>query len=351
MIIYLNVAECGDTWASLSWGEIHQSESRPPTGSRLLHPTVFGNTFFSLAFWNPFLYRRDFFFLWSWHTTQGERSSSANQEEEPFQEPNCSFLGTRWEGTVSHVNDRCMNLRCGPGMISFESMLTCIIYLYFSLFSVRKTSFLSAAECRCTRRIAQMHTTRGPCGPGSLKEFNVAVNESADNSHLISTKTLIMRYCLQLSWVLPSIESGSLMYTKPICKVVTPQSRHCTIAYHHHLFFFSDAPIKRTCAHTSTWWGNLKADVARHSSCTLITCTVLGGGVCANPWPCFWTYLRAGAHCMECENTHIWYARLNGTPTNSDVHRIGLKFPQTVFSTRSNILNAVDQSWTECQNF
>jgi hypothetical protein len=54
---------------------------------------------------------------------------------------------------------------------------------------------------------------------------------------------------------------------------------------------------------------------------------------------------------MECENTHMWSARLNGTPKKSDVHRTGLKFTQTVFSTRPHVFNAPDKSYTECQNF
>jgi hypothetical protein len=83
--------------------------------------------------------------------------------------------------------------------------------------------------------------------------------EILGNSHHISTQTLTP-YIWQLSCLgtphrypklLSSIESGSLMYTKPICTVVTPRSGHCAIAYHHHLFPFSDAPIERMCAHTS----------------------------------------------------------------------------------------------------
>jgi hypothetical protein len=52
------------------------------------------------------------------------------------------LIGAQWEGTISCVNACCMSLRCGAGMLSFVSVLSCTTYVYFSLFSVRKTSSL-----------------------------------------------------------------------------------------------------------------------------------------------------------------------------------------------------------------
>ena len=72
----------------------------------------------------------------------GRMKQFGEPRRHPSKEPICSFWGTQWEGTISRVNACCTGLRFGPGMFSFVSVLTCIIYLYFSLFSVRKTSFL-----------------------------------------------------------------------------------------------------------------------------------------------------------------------------------------------------------------
>jgi hypothetical protein len=84
--------------------------------------------------WNPFLYEVD--------TPHRAYEAVWRTPEAPFQEPYCSFLGTQPEGTFSRANAYCMSLRFGPGMLSFVSKLACIKYLYFSLVSVRKTSFL-----------------------------------------------------------------------------------------------------------------------------------------------------------------------------------------------------------------
>jgi hypothetical protein len=90
---------------------------------------------------NPFLCWRELFLLWR-NTPERAYEAVWRTPEAPFQEPSCSFLGTPWEGTISRVNACCMSSRFGPGMLSFVSVLTCIIYLYYSLFSECKISFL-----------------------------------------------------------------------------------------------------------------------------------------------------------------------------------------------------------------
>ena len=100
---------------------------------------------------NPCLCQRD---LFSYEVDTPHRAYEAvwRTPEAPFQEPNCSFFGTQWEGTISRVNASCISLRFGPGMLSLVSVLTCITYLYFSLFSVCETSFsrLSASVLHTT---------------------------------------------------------------------------------------------------------------------------------------------------------------------------------------------------------
>jgi hypothetical protein len=90
---------------------------------------------------NPFSCWRDLFSLWR-NTPERAYEAVWWTPEAPFQEPSCFFLGTPWEGTISRVNVCCMSLRFGPGMLSLVSVLTCITYLYSSLFSVCKTSVL-----------------------------------------------------------------------------------------------------------------------------------------------------------------------------------------------------------------
>jgi hypothetical protein len=60
--------------------------------------------------------------------------------EAPIQSKNPIVLF--WGLSGSRVNACCVSLRIGPRMSSFVSVLTCIIYLYFSLLSVWKTSYL-----------------------------------------------------------------------------------------------------------------------------------------------------------------------------------------------------------------
>jgi hypothetical protein len=60
----------------------------------------------------------------------------------------------QWEGIISRVNACCMSLRFGPGLLNFVRVFTCITYLYFSLFSVRKTSLLLLS-------VSVLHTTVG----------------------------------------------------------------------------------------------------------------------------------------------------------------------------------------------